>query len=129
MLFVTIMHHYLLWHYSNAFKEILHVWKNFVWFTINFFSLPQLFHSLFSPWKRITEDRGQTFNLEDLAGFIIVNFISRLIGAILRCLIIIVGLVSLLLLCLGLILIYVFWVTAPIVILGCIYYGLILLLK
>lgn len=129
MLFISVLHHYLLWHYSKAFGEIYHVWKNLFWFVINFFSLPQLIRSYFAPWKRITEERSKSFNFEDLAGFIIINLISRLIGMLLRTMVIAFGIVALLLLSLGIVLTYIFWVTAPIIIAGCLYYGILLLFK
>jgi hypothetical protein len=129
MLFISVLHHYLLWHYGRAFAEIYHVWKNLFWFVINFFSLPQLIRSFFAPWKRMTEERGNSFSFEDLAGFIIVNLISRLIGMMLRTMVIVFGIASLLLLSLGIVLTYIFWVTAPIIIAGCLYYGIVLLFK
>lgn len=127
MLFISVLHHYLLWHYGKAFAEIFHVWKNLFWFVINFFSLPQLLRSYFAPFKRMTEERGNSFSFEDLAGFIIVNLISRLVGMFLRTSIILFGVASLLLLSLGIVLTYIFWVTAPIIIAGCLYYGIVLL--
>jgi len=127
MLFVSIAHHYLLWHYTTAFREILHVWKNFMWFVTHFFSLPQLLRSYFSPWKRITEARGQTLSFEDLAGFIIINLISRLIGMFLRTSIIILGVTALLLLSVSLLFFYFFWLFAPALLLVSLYYGLVLI--
>lgn len=127
MLFISIAHHYLLWHYTTAFKEIRHVWKNFMWFVIHFFSLPQLLRSLFSPWKRITEERGQTLSFEDLAGFIIINLISRIIGILIRTCIILSGTTVLLLLSISLVLVYLFWLFAPALLLVFLYYGLVLI--
>ena len=124
MLFVSILHHYILWHYTQAFAEILHIWKNLFWFTINFFSLSELMRSFFSPWKRITEERGNGFNFEDLAGFIIINLISRIIGMILRTVIILAGVAVLLILIAGIILTYLLWVTAPLLIISSLYFGL-----
>jgi len=127
MLFVSILHHYLIWHYTQAFREILHVWTNFFWFIVNFFSLPQLLKSFFAPWKRIVEGRGEKFNLEDLAGFIIIGIISRLIGIILRATVIITGTAALILLCLGIIVTYFVWILAPLAIIGSLYYGIVLI--
>jgi hypothetical protein len=127
MFLLTILHHYFIWHYTVAFREILHVWKNFFWFTFHFFSISLLFRSLFAPWKRMTETRSGTFNLEDLAGVLIINLLSRLIGFLLRSLVIIIGLCVLSILLIGLICLYCFWVTAPLILIGCLYYGLLLL--
>lgn len=127
MLFVSILHHYILWHYTKALGEILHVWKNFFWFVFHFFSIPQLSRSLFSPWKRMTETRSKTFNLEDFAGYIIINLFSRIIGLILRSFIILIGVFCLFILCMGIITTYIFWFFAPAILLICMIYGLVLI--
>lgn len=121
------MHHYILWHYTKAFGEIAHISKNFFWFTTHFFSLPQLIRSYFAPWKRMTEERGDTFNFEDLAGFIIINILSRLVGMILRTTIILTGTVALLIVLLCTIATYVFWIMAPAALLVCLILGVTLL--
>jgi hypothetical protein len=127
MLVLSILHHYLLWHYGRAFGEILHVAKNLYWFVYNFFSLKQLLRSFLSPWKRMTEERGDTFSFEDLASFVIIGLISRLVGMILRSVIIIAGVCSLILLTLGVILTFVFWIGAPLLLVLAMYFGFMLL--
>lgn len=127
MLFVSILHHYILWHYSKALGEIFHVWKNLFWFTFNFFSLPQLLRTYFQPWKRMTESRGRTFSFEDLAGFILINLISRILGMLIRTGIILAGLIALALLSIGIIFTYIFWLLAPFLLVLSMYYGLVLI--
>lgn len=128
MFSLSIINHYLVWHYGYAFIEIWHVWRSFFWFTINFFSVPQLLKSLFAPYKRVTTERGETFNLEDLAGFIIINIVSRFIGLFLRVAILLVAVLALVVLSIGIILTYIAWVTAPIVLFGFMYYGISLII-
>ena len=120
---------YLLWHYSSALKRIFHIWNNFFWFIVAFFSITQLLKSLFLPWKRVTEERGRSFSFEDLASFIIIGFISRMIGFILRFTIIVIGVTSATLLSLGLVVVFVFWILAPIIIPLLFALGLFLLFK
>jgi hypothetical protein len=127
MLFSTILHHYLLWHYTAAFKEMWHVFKNFVWFTTHFFSLPQLLKSFFSPWKRITEERSESFNLEAIATYIIVNLFSRVVGMILRSTLILTGIVALLALFVLGLLTLIFWIFAPACLIVSLYFGLVFL--
>jgi hypothetical protein len=128
MLFLSVINHYLLWHYTRAFGEIFHLWLNFFWFTINFFSIPQLMRSWFSPWKRMVEERGNTWNFEDLAGYVVIGFFSRLIGFILRTIIICVGLIALAFLLVSGVAIYFFWVVAPFIIIGLFGFGITLLI-
>jgi hypothetical protein len=120
-------HNYLLWHYSLALKEIWHIFKNFFWFTTHLFSIPQLSRSLFSPWKRLTEEKGRGFGFEQIAGYIIINLLSRLIGALIRSVIILAGISALLFLSIGLLVFYTFWLIAPAMLLTMLYYGLVLL--
>lgn len=128
MLFNTLIHQYLLWHYSTALREIWHVYKNFVWFITHLFSLPQLIKSLFAPWKRMTEEREGGFNLEAIAGYIIINLLSRVIGTLIRLTIIIAGLTALILITLSLLSFYILWLSAPAAIPVLILYGSVLLL-
>lgn len=127
MLFLSIVHHYLLWHYSRAFFELFHVWLNFLWFVVHFFSIPQLMRSWVSPWKRMTEERGNNWSLEDLASFIIIGLISRIIGFILRTIIIVIGLFCLFVTIVGGLMVFIFWVTAPVTIVLLIWLGITLL--
>lgn len=128
MPFILIVHHYLLWHYSRAFFEIFHVWFNFLWFIVHLFSLPQLLRTWFSPWKRMTENRGNQWNIEDLAAFVIINLISRIIGFIIRTAIIVIGFTSLTLAVVAGFAVYIFWIIAPFTIIGLIGLGLTLLI-
>ncbi|MCA9355594.1 hypothetical protein KC865_03555 [Candidatus Kaiserbacteria bacterium] len=127
MLFLSIVHHYLLWHYSRAFLEIFHVWLNLMWFIVHFFSIPELMMSWFSPWKRITEPRRNKWSLEDLAGSIIIGLLSRIIGFTLRTLVICIGLVCLFTLIIVGLLTYIFWIIAPMMIIILIGFGIALI--
>lgn len=120
---LTILHHYLIWHYTRAFGEIRHVAKNLLWFVVHFFSLPQLLRSFFAPYRRMTEERGNAFNLEDLASFVIIGLISRIIGMILRTVVILCGLTALTILLALIVATFVFWITAPLAIVTLIIIG------
>lgn len=113
MFFASIIRDYFVWHYTRAWWQMWGVWRNFLWVVIHFFSIPQLSRSLFSPFKRITEGRGNKFSLEDLATYVIVNLISRIIGAIVRIVIILIGLIALSLTVAGGFVAYLFWMVAP----------------
>jgi hypothetical protein len=120
---LTILHHYLAWHYTKAFNEIRHVSKNLLWFVVHFFSLPQLIRAFFAPYRRMTEERGNVFSLEDLASFVIIGLISRIIGMILRTTIILSGLFTLIILLALIIATFIFWLTAPLAIIVLIIIG------
>jgi len=128
MLFLSLAQDYLLWHYSRAFSELFHLWSNFIWFTINFFSLPQLIRSWFAPWRRITEERGEKWNLEDLAGYLIIGLVSRLVGFIIRTGVITTGITALLLTIIIGLVIFTLWLVLPLLIIGLVIAGFTLLL-
>ncbi len=75
----------------------------------------------------MTEARGQTFNFEDLAGFVIINLISRIVGATLRTFIIFAGIIALIIVLLGFIVIYIFWLLAPLLLVASMFHGLVLM--
>lgn len=75
----------------------------------------------------MTESRGRTFNFEDLAGFVIINLISRILGIMIRTSIITLGVITLGLLIIGIILTYIFWLLAPLLLVLNLYYGLVLM--
>ena len=128
MLFLSVMHHYVFWHYTRAWVEMFNVWRNLIWFVVNFFSIPQLMLSWLAPWKRMTEGRGEKWNFEDLASYIIIGIISRILGAIMRTVVIFLGLVSLAI-TIGLgVVAFVFWAVAPLVIIGFLGFGITLLI-
>ncbi len=84
---------YIHWHYSRAFSDIFHIWRNVTYFVFNFFSIPLLLRTLFSPWKRIEATREtQGLDIGDFISTKIVNTIMRLIGALMRGSLIVVGL-------------------------------------
>ncbi len=76
----------------------------------------------------MVEDRGNKWNLEDLAGYIIIGFFSRVIGFILRTVIIFIGLFCLLITVVAGFLVYVFWLAAPLIIISLVVFGVTLLL-
>ncbi len=115
---LLILPGYFSWHYTIAFKDIFQVWSTLLWFTYRTFSITQLLKTLFSPWHRITEKGPNTFDLEAWAGAIVVNIMSRIIGAAVRLSIILSGILVLLCVIVGGILYTVFWICAPLLIAG-----------
>lgn len=127
MITTTVIADYTYWHYRKAFTELFHVWLNFLWFVIHFFSLPQLTRSLFSPWKRMTEER-QTFSFEAIVAYIVINALSRLVGAVMRGTVIAIGLIALSVTTLIGLVTMAFWFIAPVIIIGLCIGGLSLLI-
>ena len=96
MFFTNLIKDYFIWHYTTAIKELFHIWKNFLWFTLHLFSISQLIKTWASPWKRIKEERTRAWNLEDFVGSLFISLLSRIIGLFIRTVFIVVGLLFLL---------------------------------
>jgi len=96
MQWLIILPGYLLWHYSRAYRDLIHVWGNLVWFVLNVFAIPRHLFTLLAPWHRMLEPRTGRFDIEAWAERVVVNIMSRIIGLIVRVVVIIAGLVSLL---------------------------------
>lgn len=75
----------------------------------------------------MTEERGEKWSFEALASYLIIGFLSRLIGFFIRTAIIAVGLLFLLLTVIGGFTTYVFWILAPFIIIGLLGFGLALI--
>jgi hypothetical protein len=110
---------YIKWHYGKGIKEYFGVVSNFLWFVLHFFSFKLLFRTLFSPWKRLGESYDGTFNLGAIASTLVVNTLMRFIGFVTRSAIMFIGIVSYLVVILIGFTVFIIWLFAPIVLLGC----------
>lgn len=81
------------WQFFDMPINILKVWKNFLLFNLNFFSTPLLLRSFFSPWRRYQWAYPKGLDMGKYFEVLISNLISRIIGAIMRSFLIIIGLV------------------------------------
>lgn len=86
---------YFVWHYGRALRQGFIIWKNIFWFLTHFFSLSLLLKTLFQPWKRMREYRGQGFDIGRFFETLAVNTITRLVGFAMRTAVIFIGLASL----------------------------------
>lgn len=76
---------YFSWHYTTALSTLLLIFRNLLFFLYHFFSIPQLFKTFFSPWKKeILRYEGPGFNLKIYFDVLIFNLFSKIIGAIVR---------------------------------------------
>jgi hypothetical protein len=116
------------WYYYEAVKDVLTAWKNFVIFAREYFSIPLLLRTLFSPWRRDITKRPKGLDIKKFFQYLAYNGISRGVGLIVRFFTILVGLIFLLLtIALGAVF-FILWLVLPFVLLGLIVFALILLL-
>jgi len=116
MTFQLIFPAYFVWHYGKAFAEIFALYKKALWFTARFFSLWTLARTLFSPWRRLSEEYKKGFDPAEFFSSLLVNIIMRIVGALIRSMIIIIGIVCLCAVFLGGLIFFIIWMFAPVLV-------------
>jgi len=107
-----ILQHFT-WYFFDQSLSILKGWKNFLLFNLNFFSIPILLKSLFSPWRKYQVSYGRGFDALHYLEALFSNLIFRVLGMILRIILIVSGLFfEVLIFFLGAI-VFLFWLTLP----------------
>ncbi len=123
MFFVSVLQHYLLWHYGYALVLYVRIYRNLAWFVTEFFSMSTLVRTLFSPFRRITEPPSRIFDIAAWSSAFIINTLSRILGACIRASLLLCGVTTLSLLTFVSLTGYAFWLIAPIVSFGALVSG------
>lgn len=119
----NIIFQYLIWQFFDAPKGLLLAWKNFLLFNLNYFSVPLLLKTLFSPWRKYKWSYGKGFDVKRYLEAFFSNMLSRTLGAIVRSFLIIVGLaVEIIIICFGFI-VFIGWLTLPIILISGFIFG------
>ncbi len=85
---------FLTWHYTKGLRIYLEGWKYLLGYLNHNFSLPLLLTTLFSPWKRLIDDNNTPgFDPRRIFEQITFNLISRGVGAVVRLILFLCGLV------------------------------------
>jgi len=106
------------WYYGRAVKDVLAGWRNFVIFVSEYFSIPLLFKTLFSPWKRDITKKPRGLDFKKLFEYLTYNLISRGVGFFVRFVTILVGIIFLLLTAVAGAVFFIVWLVLPLIILG-----------
>lgn len=113
---------WILWHFWEVPKFLVSVWNNYLFFSLNLFSVVLLLKTLFSPWRMGFWIYPKNFDIKGYFSVFISNMFSRIVGAIMRVFLIIFGSIfSLFVFVFGLIVIL-FWLLSPFIILFFIIY-------
>jgi len=119
---------FLTWYFIEVSGEILKGWKNFLLFNFEYFSIPILLKTYFSHWHRYYYSYGRGFDLMRYLEAFSFNSMSRIIGALLRTVLIFIGLmVEILISIIGLF-ILVLWIVLPVLLFIGLFFGFKLLL-
>lgn len=105
---------FLAWYYTKGLLLLFLVVRNLLWFLLEFFSVQELFLTLFSPWHRdVSQKYWRGFDPVRFIQLFAENAISRVIGAIVRFFVIVVGLIVFIGAGIFSIIIFIMWVTFP----------------
>lgn len=101
------------WQFYEMPKFLLGVWKNYIFFALNYFSLPILLKSLFSPWRKYRWNYPKWFNIGEFFSTLISNMFSRLLGALMRVVLIVIGILFQIFVIFAGLIIFLAWVLVP----------------
>jgi len=87
----NILIKYSIWYFFDVPREILLGWKNFLVFNFNYFSVFLLLKTFFSPWREYRWSYGRGFDVGRYFEAFFSNLVSRILGAIMRSILIIFG--------------------------------------
>jgi len=119
----NIFFQYFSWHFIDVPRGILKAWINFLRYNLNYFSVPLLLKTLFSYWRRYRWFYPRGFDIKGYIETFFSNLISRVLGAVVRMVLIIVGLLIEIFIIFGGLIILIAWLLLPILLIGGLYFG------
>ncbi|MEK7658590.1 MAG: hypothetical protein AAB352_01870 [Patescibacteria group bacterium] len=109
---------WFLWHFYEMPKFLFSAWKNYLSFGSNYFSIPLLFLTLFSPWRRYKWQYPKGFDVKEFFNTLISNTFSRILGALCRIVLIIVGIIFQFIIFISGPIIILLWLVIPLIIIA-----------
>lgn len=120
----NILWQWLSWHFFEVSKAILKAWKNFLLFNLNYFSVPILFKTFFSYWRRYKWSYGRGFDLRRYFEAFTFNLISRILGAIVRSILIFIGINVEIFIVISGLLVFLGWIVLPVLLIAGLIFGI-----
>ena len=114
---------YLVWYFFDTPKGILRAWRNCLKFNLNHWSVPLLLQTWLSPWRRYRYSYGKGFSFTKYFEVFSFNLISRVIGAIIRSSLIVIGSLMEILILLAGAAVFLFWLILPLLLFFGFIYG------
>lgn len=112
------------WYFTEIPKKIYKIWLNYLWFVQRLFSLSLLLRTFFAPWKRSYFISGKGLSFQERLGNFIFNIFSRLIGMILRFIMIVIGIFIEIVVAIGGIAGFALWLAFPFLLIFCLIKGI-----
>lgn len=119
----NIFFQWIFWQFFEVPKNILKAWRNFLKFNLNYFSIPLLLKTFFSPWRRYKVSYGKGFDFGKYFEALFSNLIFRILGAILRSFLIFIGLLAEIFIILSGVIVFSGWLISPILLIWGLIFG------
>lgn len=104
---------WLVWQFYEAPRFLLHIWKNYLIFASSFFSFKLLLKTFFSPWHKYKWSYPKGFDIKEFFNTLISNTVSRILGAVMRIVLIVMGAVFQTFVALAGLIVFIGWLTIP----------------
>ncbi len=114
---------YLNWHFLEMPRNILGILRDFLKFNLNYFSIPLLLKTFFSPWHKYIWAYPRGFDIGKYFEVFISNLISRVLGAFLRFFLILFGILVETLIIFAGIIVFVGWIFLPVILISGLIFG------
>jgi hypothetical protein len=115
---------YLRWHYTTAIVDLFRIDGNIFWFLWHFFSVPETFRTFFSPWQRMNEGYKKGFDIENIATTFVTNSLMRIVGVVMRSILLFFALVSFFVTSILLVLLFIIWIFMPVFLIMLAFFGI-----
>ncbi|MEK7447776.1 MAG: hypothetical protein AAB632_03245, partial [Patescibacteria group bacterium] len=99
------------WWYGRGLKDLFSFLSALFSYTSNMFSVKTLLRTLFSPWKKMVGEREK--GIEGLKLWLLDSFISRIVGFMVRIVMMILFFLAFLVFAIFAVLAIVFWICMP----------------
>lgn len=123
-MFPNIFLQFFLWYFFEVPKKIFQGWTNILRFNIEFFSISLLLKSLFAPWHQYAWVYPRGFDIAKYLETVLSNLIFRILGMIMRIILISFGLlVEVFIFLIGAIVLLT-WLLLPLLLVMALFFGL-----
>jgi hypothetical protein len=106
------------WQFYQMPIFLFEVWNNYFIFATNYFSLPLLLKTFFSPWRRYKWMYPKGFDAFEFFNTFVSNTVSRILGAFMRIVLIIVGICLQIFVVVSGLIVFVVWLLLPLIIIA-----------
>ncbi|MBI3337349.1 MAG: hypothetical protein HY005_01845 [Candidatus Staskawiczbacteria bacterium] len=115
---------WFLWQFYEMPKFLFSVWRGYILFILYYFSVPLLLRTLFSPWRRYNWIYPKVFDIKEFFNTFISNIFSRILGALCRIVLIMVGFVAQIFIFITGAAVILLWLLIPFIVAVCIFFFL-----